>query len=326
MTQFISLNLVSCIIAFFLDDIFGDPRSSLHPVVMMGRLNRFLEKRLYGLGFIGGMILTAFSAAFWTGAGALMLYFAYGFHLYVYVLVNSFIIYSAVSAKSMKQHAMRVYEPLGVGDLQSARHELSMIVSRDTAHMDQAAVVKSAVESVSENFTDGVLSPLIFAVFGGGAGALFFKAVSTLDSMIGYRNDKYERFGKFAARLDDVLNFIPARLSVLVISASAPFCGMSMKNTFKTAFKYRKEHDSPNSAHSMSAFAGALNLRLGGAVSYFGKIKDKPYMGEGTAEPEAVRIKEAVRLFDTSAVFAIAVCTVVYFILRYYGGCPLCTV
>lgn len=326
MTQFISLNLVSCIIAFFLDDIFGDPRSSLHPVVMMGRLNRFLEKQLYGLGFTGGMILTVVSAALWTGIGGLMLYFAYGFHLYVYVFINAFIIYSAISAKSMKQHAIRVYEPLGAGDLQSARHELSMIVSRDTAHMDQAAVVKSAVESVSENFTDGVLSPLIFAVFGGGAGALFFKAVSTLDSMIGYRNDKYERFGKFAARLDDVLNFIPARLSVLVISASAPFCGMSMKNTFKTAFKYRKEHDSPNSAHSMSAFAGALNLRLGGAVSYFGKVKNKPYMGEGTAEAEAVRIKEAVRLFDTSAVFAIAVCTVVYFILRYYGGCPLCTV
>lgn len=323
MTQFISLNLVSAAIAFFLDDIFGDPRTGLHPVVLMGRLNRFLEKYLYGLGFAGGMILTAVSAALWTSAAAVLLHFAYGVHVYAFVLLNSVIIYTAVSAKSMKQHAMRVYEPLTAGDLPSAGHELSMIVSRDTAGMDEAAVVKSAVESVSENYTDGVLSPLLYAVFGGGAGAVFFKAVSTLDSMIGYKNEKYINFGRFAARLDDVLNFIPARLSVLIIAFSAPFCGMSMKNTLKTALKYRLAHDSPNSAHSMSAFAGALNLRLGGSVSYFGRVKDKPFMGDGTGEPAPEKIKEAVKLFETAAVFAVALCVAVYFVLRYYGGCPL---
>ncbi|QAR33453.1 cobalamin biosynthesis protein CobD [Geovibrio thiophilus] len=324
MTQFISLNLVSAAIAFFLDDIFGDPRTGLHPVVLMGRINRFLEKYLYRSGFAGGMLLTVLSAMFWTGLGAALLYFAYGFHIYAFVLLNSVIIYTAVSAKSMKQHAMKVYEPLAGGDLPSARRELSMIVSRDTENMDGAAVVKSAVESVSENYTDGVLSPLFFSVFGGGAGALFFKAASTLDSMIGYRNEKYVSFGKFAARLDDVLNFIPARLSVVIIALSAPFCGMSMKNTLKTVLKYRLAHDSPNSAHSMSAFAGAMSLRLGGPVSYFGKVKDKPFIGEGTGEPEPERIKEAVRLFETAAVFAVALCVAVYFVLRYYGGCPLC--
>lgn len=317
MRDYFILNFLSVVIAFALDDFFGDPRSKLHPVVLMGRFNRALEKKLYPLGFFGGAALTLLSVIVFAGSAAVILYLAYAVNLWLFVAVNSLIIYASVSAKSMSQHALKVYNPLAAGDLAAARGELSMIVSRDTENMDEAAAVKSTVESISENYTDGVLSPAVYAVLGGGVGAFLFKAVSTLDSMIGYKNERYISFGKFAARLDDVLNFIPARLSVFVIALAAGFRGIGGSGVFKAAWCYRKAHESPNSAHSMAAFAGALNIRLGGAVSYFGKVKDKPFIGDGIREPKPEVIKEAVKLFETATAVAMFICVGAYFALRY---------
>jgi adenosylcobinamide-phosphate synthase len=311
------LNFLSVVIAFALDDVFSDPRTKYHPACLMGRFNRALESVLYPLGFLGGMLLTLISIFVFTATAGVALYFAFLTHKWLFIGLNSVVIYFAISAKSMTQHALNVYNPLVDNDIVTARHELSMIVSRDTEQMDEESIVRSTVESVSENYTDGVLSPAFYAVIFGGVGAVFFKAVSTLDSMIGYKNEKYLAFGKFAAIFDDVLNFIPARLSVLVIALAAGFKGIGGAGVFRSAWLYRKAHESPNSAHSMSAFAGALNIRLGGAVSYFGKLKEKPYIGDGKRELEPEIIKEAVKLFETSTAVAMFACVGAYFVLKY---------
>lgn len=212
----------------------------------------------------------------------------------------------------MSDHAMRVYEPMSLGNLNHAKRELAMIVSRDTEEMGSVDMVRSTVESVSENFTDGVVSPIFFLVlfFLAALVRFFFKSVSTLDSMVGYMNDKYKLFGRASAKFDDFLNFIPARLSVGVIMIAGVTKGMDYSRIYEAVTKFRFAHASPNSAHSMSAFAGALDITLGGPVSYFGKVKDKPYIGEGKRATSPELIEESVSLFKRSALVAVIAMTV----------------
>jgi adenosylcobinamide-phosphate synthase len=322
MIPFIGQNLICIMFAFLLDDILSDPRTFLHPVSLLGRLNRLLEKILYPLGFTGGVILTLISCAVAGGTAYGLLELARGWH-YLYLVANTLIIYTSLSAKSMTEHAKKVYEPLSQGLNEAAASELSLIVSRDTEGMNKSSIVKSTIESVSENYTDGVLSPALFAALGGGTGAMLFKAVSTLDSMFGYKNEKYRMFGKFPARLDDLLNFVPARLSVVIIAVSAPFCRLSSNGAMLSALKYRLAHESPNSAHSMAAFAGALGVRLGGPASYFGKLKNKPFIGEGEEEPDEEAIISAIKLFQAASTAIVFLCLVIYLLIRSTSGCPL---
>ncbi|AJF05501.1 adenosylcobinamide-phosphate synthase CbiB [Geoalkalibacter subterraneus] len=316
MTAFIALNLLCVIVALLLDHFLGDPRTGWHPICLLGRLNRRLENWLYSLGFTGGALLTLLSTTVAVSSTLLLLWMAASIHVVVYLAVNTLIIFFSVSARSMVQHALAVHAPLVAGDLEGARQALAMIVSRDTAGMDQEMLIRSTVESVAENFTDGVLSPSMYAAFGGAAGAMLFKAVSTLDSMIGYRNERYERFGKFAARTDDVLNFIPARLSLVLISVAAFCCRLNAGNAWRVGRHFRHAHASPNSAHSMAAFAGALNTRLGGTATYFGIRKDKPYIGNGTRINEAMLITGATGLFSSATALLTLFAAVFYLILH----------
>lgn len=322
MTVFIALNLLCLIVALLLDHVFGDPRISWHPICLLGRLNRRLESRLYPLGFTGGALLTLLSTAITVATTLVLLWTAMRIHIAVYLSVNTLIIFFAVSARSMVQHALAVHAPLVAGDLECARQALAMIVSRDTAGMNQEMVIRSTVESVAENFTDGVLSPVMYAALGGAAGAMLFKAVSTLDSMVGYRNERYEQFGKFAARADDVLNFIPARLSLLLIPVAAFCCRLNAGNAWRGGRRFRTAHASPNSAHSMAAFAGALDTRLGGAATYFGIRKDKPYIGTGTRIGDPTLITDATGLFTRAtalpALFAAIMCSILWLTARWY--------
>lgn len=241
-----------------------------------------------------------------------LLYLAYKAHTVAYFILNTVIIYFSISVKSMSDHAMRVYEPMSLGNLNHAKRELAMIVSRDTEEMGSVDMVRSTVESVSENFTDGgVVSPIFFLVlFLAALVRFFFKSVSTLDSMVGYMNDKYKLFGRASAKFDDFLNFIPARLSVGVIMIAGVTKGMDYSRIYEAVTKFRFAHASPNSAHSMSAFAGALDITLGGPVSYFGKVKDKPYIGEGKRATSPELIEESVSLFKRSALVAVIAMTV----------------
>lgn len=324
MTAFVAQNLLCVIVALLLDRIFGDPRTPWHPICLLGRLNRRLESWLYPLGFIGGVLLTLLSTAMTVATALALLWTAMRIHVVVYLAINTLIIFFAVSARSMVQHALAVHTPLVAGDIESARQALALIVSRDTAGLDQEMVIRSTVESVAENFTDGVLSPIMYAAFGGATGAMLFKAVSTLDSMIGYRNERYEQFGKFAARTDDLLNFIPARLALLLIPAAACCSRLSAGNAWHVGRRFRTAHASPNSAHSMAAFAGALGTRLGGVATYFGVRKEKPDIGDGNRIDDPALITDAAGLFTRatllSALCAAFLCGILWLTMEY----PLC--
>lgn len=321
---FVSLNLLSLVLAFMLDQWLGDPRSSLHPVCLMGRLNRWLETFLHPWGFFGGLLLTLFSVTMASLLPAIALYLSWQWHLLAYVVVNTLIIAICISSKSMEEHALAVHTPLAAGELENARHALSMIVSRHTSELDETEVARSTVESVAENFTDGVLSPALYAALGGGTAAMFFKAISTLDSMVGYRNERYQHFGTFAARSDDLLNFLPARLSIPIIALATLFTPRaSAAGALRAAARYRKAHPSPNSAHSMAAFAGALGVQLGGPATYHGQRKEKPWVGDGTEPLNAQTIQNATRLFSAATTVVMFLAVAIFGITWHLAPCPL---
>ncbi|MBW1675471.1 MAG: cobalamin biosynthesis protein CobD [Deltaproteobacteria bacterium] len=297
--------------AFSLDLLIGDPVSLPHPVRWMGRWITSWEKRLRKGPLsekIAGPLLVIFlvsgtwliCAAALTGARAVHPVFGQGLHVVL--------IFYALSAKSLKTEALKVYAALKGKDLGVARRQLSTIVGRDVASLDETGVTRAAVETVAENLVDGVIAPLFYATIGGGPLAMAYKMVNTLDSMIGYKNERYRKFGWFAARLDDAANFIPARISAIVISLGAPLVKRSCIRTIKTAVRDGQKHLSPNAGIPEAAFAGALGIRLGGPNFYDGRLVEKPYIGQAIRSVEMEDIKAATRLMTASAFIWLLVC------------------
>lgn len=294
--------------AFWLDWFLGEPEIPFHPVRIAGSMVSYCEKSLRRKGTIFEGVISAFiTIAFTMSFASVFLYYAYKTGYVWYFVVSTTIIYFSVSVRSLADHALNIESGLNVS-IEKGRSELSKIVSRDTADMKEEKIITSAVESVSENYVDAVVSPLFYAAIFGPLGAVFFKTVSTMDSMIGYKNEKFLYYGRFAARLDDVLNFIPARLSLIPVIIASLICRTDTKNALISFKKYRKCHASPNSAHAMSLFAGALNIRLGGAVSYFGQMTEKPYIGDGQKEPERADITKSVKLMKMSSIVLVVLC------------------
>ncbi len=304
--EFVFFNGIAFFVGVVLDFVFVEPPSALHPVVWIGKLissfedyfycmeNRLLGGTLFVLSVLGLVVILVL--------GIMYVFATSGFFgRLIYGIVASYLVFSSISIRSLAQHAQRVLEALEEGDLDRARKFLSFMVSRDTDDMEKEKIITSTVESVSENFVDGVLSPMIYYSAFGIVGVAVFKTVSTFDSMIGYRNERYKLFGWFAARFDDVLNFIPARLSIVFIGLSCLILGFNFFETIRVFGKYRRAHPSPNSAHPMSAFAGALNLRLGGKTKYNGILVDKPFIGDSERSPEVIDIKNAIRLLEASS-------------------------
>lgn len=268
--------------AFILDYLFGDPSNKYHPVFYMGKLLKTLEKTFYKKGSIAeGLIVTLLSIIIVGGVAVGLLFITYHLSWVAYFTLNTLFMYYSLSIKSLAQHALKISDTFEKSGEDAAAEELSMIVSRDTAGMDEERIAVSAIESIGENFVDGVLSPIFYSMFFGGAGAVVFKVVSTMDSMFGYKNKKYINFGKVPAKLDDVLNFIPARLAPVPIFFSSWVSGFGCCEAMKTFIKFRKMHDSPNAGHGISLFAGALGVKLGGSVMYGGVMKTKPFIGTG---------------------------------------------
>lgn len=205
---------------------------------------------------------------------------------------------------------MDVYTPLKENDVESARKAVSMIVGRDTQGLDSVGIAKAAVETVAENTSDGVAAPLLYIAIGGPILGCLYKAVNTMDSMIGYKNDKYMEFGRFAARLDDVFNFLPSRICALVMIAVSGLCGFDGKNALRIWRRDRRNHASPNSAQTESVMAGALNIRLAGDACYFGKVHKKPYIGDDNRMIEPEDIPRANCLLY-AVTFALVILTVV---------------
>ncbi len=307
-SQLVYYNAIAFAVGFILDYFFGEPPAKIHPVVWIGKLIRLFENVFYPFkdklfaGFLCVLfvLFIVFSFAF----VVIMLFVIYRDYFFVrlfYSLIATYIFFSSISVKSLKDHALRVYEALKNRDIQKARLFLSYMVSRDTDDMEEDKIIRSTVESVSENYVDGVLSVMFYFSLFGIAGVLLFKTISTFDSMIGYKNERYIEFGRFAAKFDDVLNFIPARLSIVFVALASVLVGYGFESTIYTFGRYRKAHSSPNSAHSMSAFSGSLKLTLGGKTKYDGVWVNKPKIGEFSRKADVSDIIAAVRLLNASS-------------------------
>lgn len=324
--------------AFLIDFFIGDPVYSLHPVRITGsviyRFDHFLRQNRFAT-ITGGIILLCLSTGL-IGTGFMLLRFGLSYvHPSLTIIFDIFMLYSCIGSKDMIVHAQSVTHYLKAEELDNARHALQKIVGRNTRILDNHAVARAAAETVAEGFVDGVLSPIFWYAAGctagyllnnadpsffGIGGALIFRIVNTLDSMVGYNNEIYVKFGKAAARFDDILNWIPARLSIPVLFISAILCRLDASAGLKTACKDRRKHASPNSGHPESFIAGALHLRLGGPVTYPHGTLDKPWMGDGTPLVSAGHIRACCRLFTcggwTTTFILSAIIVVLYRILN----------
>jgi len=293
-------------LAFLLDLLLGDPPFLPHPIRWMGHAISTLEtpfRKIFtspvacGAIFAIGLTISTFILT------ALILKAAHVLHPALGSVLEVFLIYYAISIGSLESAAMAVSEALAQKDLSGACEKVSLIIGRDVESLDATGIASGAVESVAENLVDGVISPLFYACIGGAPLAMAFKMINTLDSMVGYKNERYEQFGKFAARMDDLANFLPARLSIPVISIAAQLLSGSGKGmlALKTAVFEGTNHTSPNAGYPEAAFAGALSVKLNGPNIYGGKMVDKPFIGIRFNRPEVLHIKKACNLMMLSA-------------------------
>ena len=277
---------------FILDLMIGDPRWLYHPVCLIGNLIAFLEKILRKIfpktdkgELAAGTVEVILVCLLSGGIPFLILHILYGISVWAGFALETFWCYQLLATKSLKTESMKVYDRLKNGTLEEARYAVSMIVGRDTSVLDTAGITRAAVETVAENTSDGVIAPFLFMAIFGPVGGTFYKAVNTMDSMIGYTNDKYILFGRTAAKLDDVLNFIPARISGCLLTLAAYLLpGADGKNAWRIFLRDRRKHASPNSAHGEAACAGALHLRLAGDAWYFGVLHKKQFIGDNDRE------------------------------------------
>jgi adenosylcobinamide-phosphate synthase len=301
------------LIAILLDQLLGDPRWLPHPVRIIGaactgceRLTRALLPP-FAAGICSVALILGLTGATTWGmlAGATLL------HPWLGSLVSILLLYTTIAPRDLVRHSTEVYTPLAAGDLPEARRRVGMIVGRDTAALDEEGVARATVESVAESMVDGVTAPLFFAVLGGPMGAMLYKAINTMDSMFGYKNERYRAFGWAAARLDDLANFIPARISSLMIPAAAFLLRLDAKGALFILLRDRRKHASPNSGHTEAAVAGALGVQLGGPSPYFGRMVEKPTLGEAVRSIEPQDILRANRLMLLSS----AITLLFFFIL-----------
>lgn len=297
------------LLALLLDGIFGDPIGLPHPVRILGRLamdtEQFCRKVVPSERAAG--ICTVIFVLFVTAAsGWGIIHLAAAVHPLVGDVVSVLLLYTCFAARDLIAHSRRVADALHKGDLNEARQNVGMIVGRDTVGLEEEGVVRACVESVAENTVDGVTAPLFWAAIGGPVAALIYKAVNTMDSLFGYTNKRYFHFGWAPARFDDLLNWLPARLTGVMMVIATLFLGMQPASAWRILRRDRLNHSSPNSGHAEAAAAGALGIRLGGTSRYFGKEVSKPFIGDDCFQPDASFIGKANSLMIvTSALMAL---------------------
>ena len=305
------------LLGFILDTIIGDPYKLPHPIRWIGSFISILEKLCRKIAKSNTMLMIlgailVFIVVFVSGGITLLVLKLASFNKYAYLIVSSVICYYMLAGKSLKTESMKVYKAFENNDTEGARKAVSMIVGRDTQSLTKEGIIKAAVETVAENSSDGVVAPLIYMLIFGPVGGVVYKAVNTMDSMIGYVEEKYFYIGKFAAKLDDVLNYIPARISGILVIISAFILRYDYKNAFRIFKRDRRKHASPNSAQTESAMAGALGVQLAGDATYVGVVHKKPYIGDKKREIENEDIKRANDIMYTMTI----ICLVVGFVIR----------
>lgn len=311
-------HMTAFLLGFLLDLLLGDPYWLPHPVRLIGKGITKTEALLRPAGKMrtnrqelqGGRRLVVIVLLATTLLAALLLFGAYALHPCLGLLVETIMTYQILAVKCLKVESMKVYHCLKEQGLVAARGAVSMIVGRDTAQLDAEGVTKAAIETVAENTSDGIIAPMLYTAIGGPVLGFFYKAVNTMDSMIGYKNERYLYFGRGAAKLDDVMNYIPARISAYLMIAAA-FCGGKCYDGRRAYIIYKRDnrnHASPNSAQTESVCAGALGIQLAGDASYFGKLVHKPYIGDAVRRVEAEDIKRAGRLMYLTAFLCQGIC------------------
>ena len=308
--RMVGYHLAAILAGYLLDLCLGDPHSMPHPVRAIGNLIVWLEKylrpagkkhatergeRRAGVLFVCLVLLVTGSVA-----GAI-LWISHLGGIWIQTVVEAIMTYYLLAARSLRDESMAVCRKLEAGEIEEARYAVSMIVGRDTKPLSEAGIARAAVETVAENASDGVIAPLFYLAIGGPLLGWLYKAVNTMDSMVGYKNDKYLHFGCAAAKLDDLVNLIPSRLAALLLIVSAYLLRYDGKNAYRIWRRDRRNHKSPNSAQTESACAGALGLRLAGDAWYFGKLVPKPYIGDEIHPIEPQDIRRVNRLMYGAA-------------------------
>ena len=314
------MNLLSIYTGYALDLIIGDPYSFPHPVRYIGKLISIVEKQIRKITSsdkglkIAGFFLWFIVVGATFGITTLVLQL-FKFNKLAYFIVNTILIYTTLATKCLKDESVKIYKVLKTGDLEKSRIQLSYIVGRDTTNLNEKEIVRATVETVAENTVDGIIAPLFYGFIGGAPLAMAYKAVNTLDSTVGYKNDKYYYLGFASAKIDDIANYIPARLGVILLSLGSLFAGFNFKDALKIGIRGRKNHKSPNCAFSEGAVSGALGIQLGGTNVYFGKEVYKPTIGDKTREIEIEDIVRTNKIMYSSSIISIIIFTVAYYLV-----------
>ena len=313
-------NILIMILGYIMDLVFGDPYWFPHPVRFIGKLisktEKFIRKHAKSEESLKywGILMWLVSVVTTALVTSLIVKIA-SFNKYVEIFVSAFIIYTTLSTKCLKDEATKIYKVLETGDIKKSRVQLSYIVGRDTTNLSQSEIIRATVETVAENTVDGTISPMFYGFLFGPVGAMTYKAINTLDSMVGYKNDKYLNLGCVSAKLDDVANFIPARLTAIFMPLGAFLCGMNGINSFKIAIRDRKNHKSPNCAFAEGAAAGAMGVQLGGTNIYFGQEVYKPTIGDKKRELENYDIVRMNKLMYATTANALLILSALFCIM-----------
>lgn len=306
--------MLPLVIGFVLDLMLGDPGWLYHPVRLMGHLitgaQRIIRRCFFktpGGERAGGAALVLVVLGAGTAVPAWILWASYRWNFWLGIVIESFMCYQILAVKSLKTESDKVFQALEEGDLEAARKSVSMIVGRDTRNLTEEGVIKAAVETVAENTSDGVTAPMFYMALGGAVLGFAYKAVNTMDSMVGYKNERYRYFGTAAARLDDVVNYLPARLSAGCMILGSALTRMDVKNACRVYLRDRKKHKSPNAAQTESVMAGALGVELAGDAWYFGTLYQKPTIGDPLREIEPEDIRKAHKLLYATAALSLVV-------------------
>ena len=306
MTDLLIFQTYAIIIGFIIDFFVGDPHAIPHPVVAIGKLISFLDRKLR-IGdsdkrdILRGVWTVLIVSAVSIAVPSFILWVMWKIHPVAYLAVNSIMCAQIVAARELVRECSAVEKALEKGDVEGARKAVSYVVGRDTEALDKEGICRAAVETIAENGSDGVIAPLFWMFLFGAVGGFFYKAVNTMDSMLGYKNEKYLYFGRAAAKTDDFVNFIPSRISALLMIASCPLCHLDGKNALRIFRRDRFKHKSPNAAQTESVFAGALNVRLNGPAFYGGVLHVKEYLGDDTRPIAPADIRKSGLLMYTAS-------------------------
>jgi len=289
--------------AFILDIIIGDPLNFPHPIRLIGALIESLRKYLLPPGQSDkhmlvkkGFFIVLLTICITSACVIILIWIAKQLHPWLYNITLVYLVYSLIAIKALHVEAIKPVTCLKNGDITGARKWLSMVVGRDTEALDPAAIKRAVIETIAENISDGIVAPVFYLVIGGVPLAMAYKAINTLDSMIGYKHGQYLWFGRIAAKLDDIANFIPARITALLILVLSPMVHGNPVNTMKCISSYAKKHPSPNAGWPESAMAGALNISLGGSANYNNMLHEKEWIGDGSHDPSYNNVKNTVKM------------------------------